>query len=323
MRFVAPQTLPLLARWTSRLALFAVLLILTAIFLHRLFGMPTPVALNVVTFAFALALLALVVGLGAFVEIWRNGGPGTARSVFGVLLSLALLSLPVAALPLARQFPPINDISTDVTSPPPFNALAKQRSGQANSAVYPGPESAEQQKAAFPDLKPLVIDRTRQEAFELVVDAMKRLGMTLVSEQSPGADSPQPGLIEAVDRTLVLGFYDDVAVRVDGSDGRARVDLRSASRFGTYDFGRNAERIRAMMKEIAARVDATVPTASDDLTAAAKARDAKGLKQGKVRNPRSVVRRTLKGRVPQDAQRGLAPKGSPPPRASGPARDKQ
>ena len=64
------------------------------------------------------------------------------------------------------------------------------------------------------------------------------------------------GQIEAVDRTLVLGFSDDIVVRVGGRDGQAKIDVRSASRYGRHDFGRNAERIRGFLRELHARLDA-------------------------------------------------------------------
>ena len=67
------------------------------------------------------------------------------------------------------------------------------------------------------------------------------------------------GQLEAIDRTLVLGFYDDVAVRVRGVRGGSAVDIRSASRFGKSDFGANATRVRALRAEIVARVEASVP----------------------------------------------------------------
>lgn len=302
------QPLPMLARWTSRLALFSVLLIVTAIFLHRLFGMPTPVALNVVTAGFALALLALVLAIAGGVQIWRDGGPGTARVVFGILLSAALLTLPIAAFFFSREFPPINDLTTDFRSPPPFNTLASARAGPANGAAYAGEEFARQQAKAFPDIQPIHVHRSREETFELAVDALKRLSMKIVLEKTPGEEPADIGLIEAVDRTLVLGFYDDVAVRVDGDDQRATINVRSASRYGTYDFGRNAERLRAIAKEVNARIEATVATVADPRAAKA----AKGAKQGKDVDPKSAARRRLKGRVQPDALRGPGLKVSPP-----------
>jgi len=65
---------------------------------------------------------------------------------------------------------------------------------------------------------------------------------------------PQPGrrdgYIEAVARTPIMGFRDDVAVRIRGVGQGARVDVRSASRYGRHDFGTNAARVRVLLDDI-------------------------------------------------------------------------
>ena len=44
-----------------------------------------------------------------------------------------------------------------------------------------------------------------------------------------------------------MGFRDDVVVRVRAEPDGARIDARSSSRYGTFDFGTNAARIRRLM----------------------------------------------------------------------------
>ena len=43
-------------------------------------------------------------------------------------------------------------------------------------------------------------------------------------------------------RTFILGFVDDISIRVSGNRTQSRIDIRSASRYGTHDLGRNAFR---------------------------------------------------------------------------------
>jgi uncharacterized protein (DUF1499 family) len=57
-------------------------------------------------------------------------------------------------------------------------------------------------------------------------------------------------VIEAVAQTLIMGFRDDVVVRVSPLGSGARVDVRSASRYGFHDFGTNASRVRALLEDI-------------------------------------------------------------------------
>ena len=47
-----------------------------------------------------------------------------------------------------------------------------------------------------------------------------------------------------------MGFRDDVVIRVSATGDGARVDMRSASRYGLYDFGANAARIRSLLEDI-------------------------------------------------------------------------
>src|SRR6202030_4783468 len=58
------------------------------------------------------------------------------------------------------------------------------------------------------------------------------------------------GLIEAIARTPILGFRDDVAVRVRATHEGARIDVRSASRYGRHDLGANAARVRSLIDDI-------------------------------------------------------------------------
>jgi uncharacterized protein (DUF1499 family) len=285
MQFADTEIDSAASRWTSRIAMFSLGLLITAAFLHRLFGMPTPVAFNLVVAAYIGVGLSLFAALLAAINIWRRGVKGTARVVFAVFLDLAMLSGPLMLLALAKETPMINDISTDAGSPPEFESIAKMRPPGSNSTVYPGASFAAEQARAYPDLKPLLVDRSAEEAFELAVEAIKRLKMSIVREEVPEMDRNEAGMIEATDRTLIMGFYDDVAIRVSGDDKRARIDIRSASRFGSFDFGGNAERIRALRSEIAARLDASVPAAGEDRANRQKQPPQSPLKRGKGDDP--------------------------------------
>jgi len=259
MQFTAPAEPSSPSIWTSRLALFCVGLVAAALPLHYLFLLPTPTLLTILKGAFLGAGLAILLGLFAAAGIWRTGEPGTARVVFGILVSVGLLGWPVYARLAAGDLPSINDISTDTNSPPPFTVLGPQRVDGANSPIYPGQRFASAQASAYPDLRPLVIARSTEEAFELVVESVKRMKMKIENEQLPNARTGQAGLLEAVDRTLIIGFRDDVAVRVSGDTRQARIDVRSASRYGSHDLGRNAKRVRDLMREIQIRLEQSLP----------------------------------------------------------------
>ena len=192
------------------------------------------------------------------VDIWRTGAKGLGTVFLGGLLAGIVVAWPALVLPKVNANPEINDITTDWESPPQFPVLAARRQPGANLPEYPGEVFAEQQRAAFPDLKSLLVNRSVSEAYEVSVDALRRVGMKIVQENPPGDEAPAQGSIEAYDRTLVWGFYDDVVIRVIGNRLTAKIDVRSASRYGRHDLGRNAERVRRLLKEIVARLEATV-----------------------------------------------------------------
>ena len=52
-----------------------------------------------------------------------------------------------------------------------------------------------------------------------------------------------------------MGFRDDVALRVRPDGDGARIDVRSASRYGRHDFGTNAARIRSLLEDIDDRLE--------------------------------------------------------------------
>ena len=87
----------------------------------------------------------------------------------------------------------------------------------------------------------------------MVHEAVERLGWTIVLNETPGETGA--GRIEATDRTLVMGFTDDVIVQVKGDDAHAIIDVRSVSRYGLHDLGANAARIRKLFEEVTAALE--------------------------------------------------------------------
>src|SRR5260370_8433464 len=65
---------------------------------------------------------------------------------------------------------------------------------------------------------------------------------------------PQPGRrdgqIEAIARTPIMGFREDVSLRIRTTRGGARIDVRSASRLTRHDLGSNAARVKSLLDDI-------------------------------------------------------------------------
>ena len=303
-----------LARWSSRVALFCAILLAVTVFLHRLLALPTPVALNIAVASFAAAALVVLMAMVAGLDIWMTGRQGAARVIFGATLAVCLLAVPVGVWMLSRDWPVINDITTDTDHPPQFAEVAKLRSAGSNSVRYPGEAFKALQLASYPDLKTLTIPRSSEDTFDLVIQALGKLKLKILNETPPGDGTPDaPGLIEIADHTLIMGFKDDVVIRVSGDDKLSRVDVRSSSRYGRSDFGRNAERVRRILKEVAGRFEASVPNSARAPRAAReKAGDKKLVKRPAARGLPSAAGRSSRDPSRSDARREPEQKGSPP-----------
>ncbi len=285
------------APWSARISLFALTLIAIAFVLHRVALMATPVALNLFGAGFILAALGFSVGLYAATSIWVRGRVGAWSCAWGLLVAALIWVWPAALVPTYLSLPKIHDISTNTANPPPFTVLAKERLSGANSATYPGAASGSLQAQAYPDLRTLVIPRSAEEVYELTLDLIRGrrgLGWKVVAEEAPQPKGARPGFIEATDRTLVLGFTDDIAIRISGTDNEARLDIRSASRYGAHDFGGNASRIRRFVVDLSKRLDAAGPVGM-----AARG----GVRVNSADLPTSAVRRPLDRKSEKEARK--------------------
>jgi len=192
-----------------------------------------------------------------------------------------------------------------------FSQLAAQRPADANRIVEPDLAAAEIQEKAYPDLRPMELERSATETFDIVHEAVKRIGWTIVLNEPPGE---QPGRIEATDRTMVMGYTDDVLVRVTGDDTHAFIDVRSVSRYGMHDLGANADRIRALFAEVKAALEKGEKTGLEQAEPKPKAGTAPVLKKP-VKKRRQKRNRRATGQQesqPPAAQRRRGPFGNLP-----------
>lgn len=74
------------------------------------------------------------------------------------------------------SYPPIHDITTDTSNPPPFIVLDDNRPGAKNSLVYGGVEVAAQQNKAYPDTGPIQSNKSSLEAFSEALKVGKAIG---------------------------------------------------------------------------------------------------------------------------------------------------
>jgi uncharacterized protein (DUF1499 family) len=237
-----------LALWSRRLGLFALVVALLAVIIVRGGFVEAVPGFVVLMGALALAAAAVLLALGAFVVIWNDGNPGLGRAFVGALIGVLLIAYPAFIAARGYALPALSDITTDTGDPPRFEAIARVRPREANPIAYPG-QAAPTQRAAYPDIAPLQLAATPDEAYRAALEVVKKRKWAVIDERSPQGGR-RDGRIEAVARTTIMGFRDDVVIRIRRSSAGAVVDIRSASRYGQRDFGSNARRIRSLAEDI-------------------------------------------------------------------------
>src|SRR5499433_1858733 len=250
------QPVSRVAIWSSRLGWFAIAVAVLSIIIVRS-GLLEPVP-ALATFAAALVFagIAILFAVAAFVVIWRQGTGGLGRALLGLFLGLALLAYPAYLGTRALRLPAIADVSTDTNNPPRFDVLARLR--PRGRTDYPGAAAAALQRKAYPDVAPLDLDVPTKVAYDATLALVTKRKWYIGDTRAPTV-ARRDGVIEAVARTPIMGFRDDVVIRIAPLGQGTRVDMRSASRFGDHDLGANARRIRSLLEDI----DDTVSSAPE------------------------------------------------------------
>lgn len=132
----------------------------------------------------------------------------------------------------------IHDVSTDTDDPPPFVALRNLRLQCRNGVEYSGG------KQRHSDIEPQFFTQPRDKIFRAALDAANTLKWHIA------ASNKFEGRIEATATTRIMRFKDDVVIRLRAAVNGTCLDIRSASRVGSSDFGANARRIHAFLSEL-------------------------------------------------------------------------
>jgi uncharacterized protein (DUF1499 family) len=185
-------------------------------------------------------IAAAVVSLIGLVVTLAQRRRGSSLAAISLLVALVLIGIP-GRFRLGPPTPPIHDITTDTENPPEYVAVLPLRANAPNTTAYGGEKIASQQRQAYPDLRPLMLNVAPPQAFDRALATVHEMGWDLIAADATA------GRIEATDTTFWFGFKDDVVIRVTSASGGSRVDVRSLSRVGGGDAGTNAKRIRAYL----------------------------------------------------------------------------
>jgi hypothetical protein len=244
-RLIVAEPVARSAIWARRLSIFALAIAALAVALSRLSALEPAAALTVFGAALVVAAFAALLAVAAAAVIWRDGLRGAEQAALGFVLAAALIAYPVYLAALAFALPPINDVSTDLKSPPGFLFSAKARAARAgDEPPLSNDETRAAQRAAYPDLATIMVEMDSTEAYQLALTAAGDLGWRVVDSEPPNLNGDGAALIEATAKSLIFGFASDIAIRIRPGATQTAIDIRSVSRVGRHDFGSNARRAR-------------------------------------------------------------------------------
>jgi len=197
-------------------------------------------------------LIVAIGGLLGLVALIRGlvGKPGLRQGGIASVAAVVILAVPVMNALSGGAVPPIHDITTDLENPPEFVSVVALRGDDSNPLDRSNPDNLDDlQREAYPQLQTLVVADDIATVFDAALAVANRQGWEVADADAP--ENGEPGRIEATDTTLMFGFKDDVVIRIaDDGPERTLVDMRSVSRIGLSDLGKNAERIDAYMGEL-------------------------------------------------------------------------
>lgn len=229
-----------LIAWAWVITVPAVLLLRSELIMYR-------IPFYTISFAVLLGFIGLfLLALSVMLGLIKGNGFGINTIAF-VALGLVLVTPAAIAIKSGTSVPLIHDITTDLEQPPVYDKILSLRRASDNSLELDD-KVMEMQSQHYTNILPLEIVGSKQDTFAQSLEQAEAMGWEVVSQDL------DRGHIEAVVSTRLMGFKDDVVIRIRQQDETIRVDLRSASRVGDSDLGANAARIVSFLDGLRARV---------------------------------------------------------------------
>lgn len=239
------------AIWARRVGALALPLAAIAVLLHRAHVITSENFLTIEAIALGLAVLAVLMAIIAVTRLWFTGDQGWWKAslafIFGVL---CLLPVGYFGYLYAKQ-PASPDISTDFSNPPTLVSFIDAR--------FVTPDERTRLETQFPNARSRNYPIAAPEMFDAVASLVDDRGWDVRASRRP-TTQVDTGELNAVITTL-LGFREEVAIRVTGAADGTTIAMRSASLSSFPDFGENGARIEAFMLDLDSQVTQMLRTA--------------------------------------------------------------
>lgn len=232
------------AIWSRRFGSLALPLMVLPVFLHRERLISSADFLVVEAVAMAVAVLALGLAVSAFARLWVTGDQGWSKATIGLLFSLICLVPLGVVVWQASRYPAVTDVTTDFGNPP---GLVSQRTAPA---ITPAGRAAVE--AAFPNARTRTYPVEATRLYALLNQLVEERDWEVRARREPQTPLAE-GQINAVAMTL-LGWRDEVAIRIQGTPEGSIVAMRSAAQHAGHDLGSNGRRIEDFLAALDDRI---------------------------------------------------------------------
>jgi Protein of unknown function (DUF1499) len=228
------------AVWARRIGALALPLAAIPVLLHREHLITSDNFLVIEAIALTLAALAVIMAFIAFARLWFTGDQGWWKA------SLALIFGVVCLVPAAYfgyeviHQPSSPDVTTDFPNPPALVSFVTSR--------FVTPDERSRIETQFPNARSRNYPIAAPEMFDTVASLVDDRGWDVRASRRPTTQL-ETGELNAVVTTL-LGFRQEVAIRVAGGTDGTTIAVRSASLTGFPDFGENGQRIEAFLLDL-------------------------------------------------------------------------
>jgi hypothetical protein len=232
------------AIWARRFGSLAVPLAVIPVFLHRERLIISADFTIIEIVALGVAALGLFLAIGAFVRLWVTGDQGWGKATLGLFFSLICLAPFAFVVTEMLRYPAVSDVTTDAARPPGLVSGVETRRLTADERAAV--------ETAFPNARSRTYPIEASQMFALVQSLANERGWEPRASREPQTPLAE-GQVNAVATTL-LGWRDEVAIRIQGSPQGSTVAMRSASLQPGHEQGENGRRIEEFLGALDNRV---------------------------------------------------------------------
>ena len=274
------------ARYAPACAFIGFCLLVVGVALHRFSLIQQPDLVFLVALSVFFAVLALLLSVKSFYNLWRSGDTGGRRALRASFLAILTLVPPALVLVQISATPRIHDISTDLENSVQFNTVMSNEPDllqghepnfrirmltylglndliAENSLTSDAVPDMLQQISAYPEVSGRQYDSAQDHVLKAVLKVMKEQGITGTGSAGVAGEDIDVS-VEGVAKTLILGLRSDLAVRLRDEAEQTTVDMRAVSRYGRYDLGFNAALIESFFNALDLEMRNAVPDAPEE-----------------------------------------------------------